>query len=86
MACESLKNLKFKITKTDFFIFFSNSDFKNQFFGTILFENLKILSFLFVWILKEPISTKKSTFLKILHPYAKPLCKMAEFHFKSGKN
>jgi ABC-type multidrug transport system permease subunit len=73
MESESLKNLKFKITKTEFFYFFSNSDFKNQFFGTILFENLKILSFLFVWILKEPISTKKTKFLKILHPYAKPL-------------
>jgi hypothetical protein len=62
-----------KLPKQKNWIFFSNSDFKNHFFWTILFENLKILSFLAVWILKEPISTKKSFFLKILHPHAKPL-------------
>jgi hypothetical protein len=66
-----------KLPKLKNWIFFSNSDFKNQFFWTILFENLKILSFLFVWILKEPISTKKSNFLKKLHPHAKPLCGLA---------
>jgi hypothetical protein len=38
------------------------SNFKNQIFWTIFFEKLKISHLLFVWMLKKPISTKKSNF------------------------
>jgi hypothetical protein len=44
----------------------------------ILFEKLKISFLLFVWMLKEPISTKKLKFLKILHPLARLLCHIPE--------
>jgi hypothetical protein len=64
----------------------NKSNFKNQIFWTIFIEKLKISRLLFVWMLKEPISTKKSNFLKILHPHAKPLCPPLPLcgHFKSA--
>jgi hypothetical protein len=55
-------------------IYKKKSYFKNQIFWTIPFEKLKISFLLFVWMLKEPISTKKLKILKILHPHARPLC------------
>jgi hypothetical protein len=76
MACLSFKIFFWKLPKLKFLnYFFKIQILKIKFFGQLFSEIKKFFFFLFVWMLKEPISTKKSEFLKILHPLARPLCR-----------